>query len=105
MVTLSLVPDILQLPLRQTSMDQVELAVDYLPSILSSAAVAIDAFDDAIADFAQNGGWHKIDSMLPLLYHTGKSPTLRRFKMWTGKLRQFVDNVNVSGFPSLGGGN
>ncbi|KAJ2917872.1 hypothetical protein MD484_g2593, partial [Candolleomyces efflorescens] len=89
------IPDILELPMRQFTLDQVELAVDYLPAILSSAAVAINSFDDAIADFAQNGGWDKIDSLLPHLYHTGRSPTLNRFKMWVRSMRQFVDNVNT----------
>ncbi|RXW13666.1 hypothetical protein EST38_g12188 [Candolleomyces aberdarensis] len=74
-----------ELPLLKLYRDSLKEAVEDLPSFLNSAP-AID--DEEVVGFTQNGGWQKINNLLPLLYfvHTqfygGDS--------WMGALRNFT---------------
>jgi hypothetical protein len=53
------------------------------------------AIDDEVVGFTQNGGWQKIDTVLPLVYG------LNRFmpRTWMDNLRCFANNLKVSHLP------
>ena len=97
---LFLVPDSWeQLSLPETARRSLKIAVEALPYFLSSTATALD---DEVTDFTQNGGWHKIDSLSPLVFRVTDHWTSGELANWIGTLRQFLDNVKVGDFPLLG---
>ncbi|KAJ2920883.1 hypothetical protein H1R20_g16209, partial [Candolleomyces eurysporus] len=67
-----------------------KMAVNYLPSFLCNTA----AFDNEFVVFTQNGGWSRIDKLLPLLYHHNDWP-FTEIRGWIEDLYQFTDNVKV----------
>ena len=87
-----------QLPLAESPRTSLRIAVEILPfSLRKSAAV-----DDEVADFTQNGGWHKIDKLFPLLL-SGSSIPASFCGGWIADLRRFTTNMKVSGVPLFGG--
>ncbi|KAJ2930614.1 hypothetical protein H1R20_g6485, partial [Candolleomyces eurysporus] len=65
-------------------------AIEDLPSFMSSAT----AIDDEVAGFTENGGWQKIDRLLPPLCRSyGWSS--RSFDDWLGTLRSFTDHLKA----------
>ena len=69
-----------------------EEAVEDLPFFLNKAP-AID--DDGVVGFTQNGGWQRINNVLPLLYHRDKW-LFDEFRYWIGALREFANHLKVS---------
>ena len=51
--------------------------------------------DGEVVRFTQNGGWQKIDNLLPLLYCKG-SWLLREFRYWINALQEFAKRLKVS---------
>ncbi|RXW20303.1 hypothetical protein EST38_g5560 [Candolleomyces aberdarensis] len=79
-----------ELPLPKLYRRSLEEAVDDLPSFLSG----VHAIDDEVVHFTQNGGWQKINSLLPPLYRTGRyfSTSSRN---WIVNLRGFTDRLKA----------
>ncbi|KAJ2924165.1 hypothetical protein H1R20_g12930, partial [Candolleomyces eurysporus] len=76
-----------ELPLPKLYRRSLEDAVDGLPSFLGGAN-AIDG--DEVVRFTQNGGWQKIDSLLPLL-HRKSGYISGDFEGWVMDLGNFTD--------------
>ena len=68
-----------------------------LPYFLNNAL----GIDDEVEDFTQDGGWQKLDNLLPLLHRSGG--WLGGLESWIDYLDQFAYTLNVSLFPFLGG--
>ena len=54
-----------ELPLSELQRHCLYDAVEGLPRFLASPIIALD--DDEVVGFTQNGGWQKIDKLLPLV--------------------------------------
>ncbi|KAJ2915217.1 hypothetical protein MD484_g5212, partial [Candolleomyces efflorescens] len=54
-----------ELPLSELHRSCLKNAVDDLPRLLASPTTALD--DDEVVGFTQNGGWQKVDKLLPLV--------------------------------------
>ncbi|RXW19405.1 hypothetical protein EST38_g6439 [Candolleomyces aberdarensis] len=80
-----------QLPLPALSKHSLREAVEDLPSFLNGAD-GID--DDEILAFTQNGGWQKINNLLPLLYRPGRYLS-NYFQDWIGALRNLTDRLEA----------
>ena len=80
-----------ELPLSELSRHCLQAAINYLPYFLNSTT-GID--DGEVRDFTQNGGWQKLDSLLPLLHHSGGSVNIDH-------LGQFADKLKVGVFSLL----
>ena len=66
-------------------------AVEDLPVLLNYAP----AIDEEVEGFTQNGGWQKINNLLPLLY--GPDTWLfNSFDGWIDALNHFTDQLKVS---------
>ena len=85
-----------ELPLPESPRLSLRVAVWLLPHILGLAETAL--FENELVAFTQNGGWHKLDKLLPPAYHAAyPGPNLRAdWKQWIGDLRGFTDGFKVS---------
>ncbi|KAJ2921849.1 hypothetical protein H1R20_g15245, partial [Candolleomyces eurysporus] len=79
-----------ELPLPKPQRACLREAIKSLPPFLCQTA----ASDDEIVDFAQKGGWPKLDKLLPLVYRTRPSPNMGAF--WINYLHVFTLSSNVS---------
>jgi hypothetical protein len=53
--------------------------------------------DDDVVGFTQNGGWQKVDKMLPLLYSfSGWFRGSSSFGSWISRLQKIFDRLKVS---------
>ncbi|RXW20595.1 hypothetical protein EST38_g5257 [Candolleomyces aberdarensis] len=80
-----------ELPLPKLCRDSLREVMDGLPSFL--AGVGDDVIDEVVA-FTQNGGWQKIDNLIPLLYLHGGWFS-RNFDSWIGDLHTFTDRLKA----------
>lgn len=72
-----------ELPLSELHRESLRKAVINLPFFLGSPKTALD--DDEVVGFTQNGGWQKVDNLVPLLY---------RFDPWfRGHCRDWIRAV------------
>jgi hypothetical protein len=74
-------------------------AIQSLPCLLRH----VTTIDGEVKDFTQNGGWRKMNSLIPLLYDVG-TWRLGYFGPWLDWLRELAHSLEVSGFPSLQSG-
>ena len=96
---LSLVPDQWeQLPLPESPKASLGIAVWLLPFYLTETSLP----DDELVAFAHNGGWHKIDKLLPLLYHIEPYGLRKEWGGWIGDLRRHTGGLKVSHLALLG---
>jgi hypothetical protein len=68
-------------------------AVEDLPFFLGSSKIALD--DDEVVSFTQNGGWQKVDKILPLLF-SGWLHESSLFESWISHLQNISDRLKVS---------
>ena len=54
--------------------------------------------DDEVVGFTQNGGWQKINNLLPLRYRED-TWLFRMFGPWINGLQNFTDHLKVSHSP------
>ena len=66
-------------------------AIKDLPFFLDNG----HATDDDVVDFTQNGGWQKINNLIPSLFHKDKSLP-QYFNSWLLCLRRFSNHLKVS---------
>ena len=66
-------------------------AVQDLPCFLYN----YPANDEEVVSFTQNGGWQKIDYLLPVLYRSS-TWFFNAFEFWIGPLCKFSDGLQVS---------
>jgi hypothetical protein len=71
----------------------VEEAVQVLPFFLTSAQTALD--DGEVVGFTQNGGWQKVDNLVPLLYRF-KGWFSYHCENWISAVREISDCLKVS---------
>ncbi|RXW20301.1 hypothetical protein EST38_g5562 [Candolleomyces aberdarensis] len=76
-----------ELPLPELYRESLQEAVEDLPSFLNGAP-AID--DEEVIGFTQNGGWQKINNLLPLLYRPDRW-FCKNFDDWIGSLQKFTN--------------
>ncbi|RXW18416.1 hypothetical protein EST38_g7433 [Candolleomyces aberdarensis] len=76
-----------ELPLPKSPWDSSRAVIERLAFSLSTAASALD---HEVADFTQKGGWEKIDKLLPLAYHAGRSVAIGKNGLATS-----VDSVTT----------
>ncbi|RXW19729.1 hypothetical protein EST38_g6121 [Candolleomyces aberdarensis] len=81
-----------ELPFPDSPERSLKIAIELLPFFLSSAAAALD---QEVADFTQNGGWPKIDNLLPLLYHRTGRCLPSETERWIGSLRRLIDIMKL----------
>ncbi|KAJ2927984.1 hypothetical protein H1R20_g9107, partial [Candolleomyces eurysporus] len=80
-----------ELPLPKLYRHSLEEAVYYLPSFLSD----IDGIDDdEVVGFTQNGGWQKINNLLPLLFRSVRY-SRDRFDRWITALHYLTDRLKA----------
>ena len=89
-----------ELPLPESPRLSLRVAVWLLPHILGLAETAL--FENELVAFTQNGGWHRIDKLLPLVYLTKNYLLRSHWKHWIGDLRQHTDSLKVSRLAFLG---
>ncbi|KAJ2921761.1 hypothetical protein H1R20_g15330, partial [Candolleomyces eurysporus] len=78
-----------ELPLPELYRRSLMETVEDLPSFLRG----IHAIDDEVVRFTENGGWHKINNLLPLLRFTGYLSY--SFDDWIGALHHFTDRLKA----------
>ncbi|RXW13459.1 hypothetical protein EST38_g12393 [Candolleomyces aberdarensis] len=80
-----------KLPLPELYRGSLQAAVAILPSFFNGA----DAInDEEVVDFTQNGGWQKINNLLPLLQRKGNWFYLI-LEHWIEPLEKFADHLKV----------
>ncbi|RXW13665.1 hypothetical protein EST38_g12189 [Candolleomyces aberdarensis] len=79
------------LPLPKLYRRSLKEAVECLPNFLKGA-LAID--DEEVVSFTQNGGWQKINNLLPLLHRLG-GWLCDYFDEWIGSLQRFTDPLKA----------
>ncbi|KAJ2926454.1 hypothetical protein H1R20_g10638, partial [Candolleomyces eurysporus] len=77
-----------ELPLPVLYRRSLQVAVEDLPLILGIAG----GIDDEVLEFTQNGGWQKMDSLLPLLYRLDGRLS-KEFYNWTQRLDLFTKKL------------
>ncbi|KAJ2929821.1 hypothetical protein H1R20_g7267, partial [Candolleomyces eurysporus] len=80
-----------ELPLRLLYRCCLMEAVEDLPFFLSSVPSAID---EEVVGFTHNGGWQKIDNLLPLLYRL-RSFFYEQFEKWRGCMVQVTRDLRL----------
>ena len=96
---LSLVPDQWeQLPLPESPKVSLEIAVWLLPFYLTETFLP----DDELVAFAHNGGWQKIDKLLPPLYRNRRKALPYEWRLWIGTLCRHTDGLKVGHIALLG---
>ena len=83
-----------ELPLPQSPKLSLQIALWLLPFFLNATALP----DDELVAFAQNGGWHKIDKLLPPVCDASPRFVGPRddWGRWIGDLRQHTSDLKVS---------
>ncbi|KAJ2926462.1 hypothetical protein H1R20_g10636, partial [Candolleomyces eurysporus] len=77
-----------ELPLPVLQRCSLKAAVEDLPTIL---CIARDS-DDEVFEFTQNGGWQKMDNLLPLLYRSN-GWFFRDFDVWIERLNHYASKL------------
>ena len=86
-----------ELPLPESPKVSLLIAVWLLPFLLTTTNLP----DDELVAFAQNGGWHKIDKLLPPVRDAPLVGPRDDWERWIGALSQHTDDLKVSYLPSL----
>jgi hypothetical protein len=64
---------------------------------LASSQTALDDIDDEIVGFTQNGGWQKLNNLLPPLIRSDLHQYLSDYSAyWVEAVQIFFDNLKVS---------
>lgn len=72
-----------------------KVAIEFLAFFINFTDTdAID--DDKFDDFTHNGGWQKIDKVLPLMYPANETGSSERYSGWLASLDIFTGRLEVS---------
>jgi hypothetical protein len=82
-----------ELPLSELHRCCLAEAVENLPFFFTSPHAALD--DDEVVSFTQNGGWQKVDSLLPPLFISGYFDVMY-YEEWINILHQLSNHLQVS---------
>jgi hypothetical protein len=68
-----------------------------MPMMLASTQTTLDDIDNEIVGFTQNGGWQKINNLLPPLIHSNVDLYfLDNTSYWVDGVQILFDNLKVS---------